>query len=376
MSEITVDQITGPATPSTAEEEPRTHFPGTKPRMLLIVNPFATTVSGRLKNLVVYALRGRYDIEAVETQRPNHATELTRQAVGEGFDLVVSFGGDGTLNEAANGLAGLGPAAVGAARRLDQRRVPDGRHPDRRRRRDRAPAAARGRPRAPAHRHGPDQRAPLHLLQRRRHRRRRDALGRRPSAAEGARRRRDVHVRGAAQLLPRLPRHGRRSSRSRSATSASRGSARSCRTPTRTRTSARPRCESARTSRMDDGTISLTVMRRASLVMDAPGIMYRLFSRTGRLAQHRQASSFPRIQRATVRSLDGSAAAARGRRRLHRPQRRGRLRGRAGFAARNRLDARAHTMRACRTRPQPGCNSATADVDCGSSSSPVPPRRE
>ena len=61
--------------------------------MLLIVNPFATTVSGRLKNLVVYALRGRYDIEAVETQRPNHATELTRQAVGEGFDVVVSFGG-------------------------------------------------------------------------------------------------------------------------------------------------------------------------------------------------------------------------------------------------------------------------------------------
>src|SRR3954451_14275845 len=81
-------------------------FPGTKPRMLLIVNPFATTVSGRLKNLVVYALRGRYDIEAVETQRPNHATDLTREAVGEGFDVVVSFGGDGTLNEAANGLAG------------------------------------------------------------------------------------------------------------------------------------------------------------------------------------------------------------------------------------------------------------------------------
>ena len=97
--------ITEPTT-GIADADPRSVFPGTKPRMLLIVNPFATTVSGRLKNLVVYALRGRYDIEAVETQRPNHATELTRQAVGEGFDLVVSFGGDGTLNEAANGLAG------------------------------------------------------------------------------------------------------------------------------------------------------------------------------------------------------------------------------------------------------------------------------
>ena len=45
-------------------------MPGTKPRMLLIVNPWATTVSARLKNLVVYALRGRYDIEAVETEAP------------------------------------------------------------------------------------------------------------------------------------------------------------------------------------------------------------------------------------------------------------------------------------------------------------------
>ena len=52
--------------------------------MLLIVNPCATTVSARLKNLVVYALRGRYDIEAVETEGPNHATDLTREAVGDG----------------------------------------------------------------------------------------------------------------------------------------------------------------------------------------------------------------------------------------------------------------------------------------------------
>jgi diacylglycerol kinase family enzyme len=79
-----------------------------KRRMLIIVNPYASTVSDRLKNLVVYALQGRYSVEAVDTQRRNHATELCREAAEEGYDVVVAFGGDGTINEAANGLAGSG----------------------------------------------------------------------------------------------------------------------------------------------------------------------------------------------------------------------------------------------------------------------------
>jgi diacylglycerol kinase family enzyme len=75
-------------------------------RMLIIVNPYATTVSDRLKNLVVYALRGRYDVVAVDTEGRDHATDICRQAAREGYDVVVAFGGDGTVNEAANGLAG------------------------------------------------------------------------------------------------------------------------------------------------------------------------------------------------------------------------------------------------------------------------------
>jgi diacylglycerol kinase family enzyme len=75
-------------------------------RMLLIVNPYATTVSDRLKHLVVYALRGSYEVVAIETEARDHATELCRQAATEGYDVVVAFGGDGTVNEAANGLAG------------------------------------------------------------------------------------------------------------------------------------------------------------------------------------------------------------------------------------------------------------------------------
>jgi diacylglycerol kinase family enzyme len=75
-------------------------------RMLIIVNPYATTVSDRLKNLVVYALRGRYEVEAIDTDSRDHATELSREAAREGYEVVVAFGGDGTVNEAANGLAG------------------------------------------------------------------------------------------------------------------------------------------------------------------------------------------------------------------------------------------------------------------------------
>lgn len=85
-------------------EEARSALPSK--RMLVIVNPYASTVSDRLKNLVVYALRGRYDVEAVDTQERGHATDICREAAHEGYDVVVAFGGDGTVNEALNGLAG------------------------------------------------------------------------------------------------------------------------------------------------------------------------------------------------------------------------------------------------------------------------------
>ncbi len=80
--------------------------PARPKRMLVIVNPYATTMSDRLKHLVVYALQGVYDVEAVDTQRRGHAMDLCREAANEGYDVVVAFGGDGTVNEAANGLAG------------------------------------------------------------------------------------------------------------------------------------------------------------------------------------------------------------------------------------------------------------------------------
>ncbi len=80
--------------------------PVQRKRMLVIVNPYATTVSDRLRHLVVHALQSAYEVEAVDTTAKGHATQLAREAADEGFDVVVAFGGDGTVNETANGLAG------------------------------------------------------------------------------------------------------------------------------------------------------------------------------------------------------------------------------------------------------------------------------
>lgn len=95
-----------PPRPEAALDTVSTLARAPKKRMLIVVNPYATTVSDRLKNLVVYALQGRYEVEAVSTEAQNHATEISREAREDGYDIVVAFGGDGTLNEVANGLAG------------------------------------------------------------------------------------------------------------------------------------------------------------------------------------------------------------------------------------------------------------------------------
>src|SRR5665213_3790171 len=78
-------------------------------RMLVIVNPYATTVSNRLKNLVVYALRGRYEVHAVDTEARGHATVLCREAAQEGYDVVVAFGAD----QAVGGLVDRSVASEG-----------------------------------------------------------------------------------------------------------------------------------------------------------------------------------------------------------------------------------------------------------------------
>lgn len=77
---------------------------------LLVVNLAARTVSQRVKQVIVKALSADLKLEVADTQSRNHATELARDAADRGFDLVISFGGDGTMNEVANGLVGTDTA--------------------------------------------------------------------------------------------------------------------------------------------------------------------------------------------------------------------------------------------------------------------------
>jgi diacylglycerol kinase family enzyme len=78
-------------------------------RLLLIVNPTAAKVNARARRAVEEILAAN-ELHVAETVDRDHATDLARQAAADGCDAVVVLGGDGTLNEAANGLVGTSTA--------------------------------------------------------------------------------------------------------------------------------------------------------------------------------------------------------------------------------------------------------------------------
>lgn len=82
-------------------------------RLLLLVNATASSVTARKRVLVQKALTAHHDVEVAQTTRRGHATKLARSAANDGFDAVLVLGGDGTLNETADGLVGT-TCALGA----------------------------------------------------------------------------------------------------------------------------------------------------------------------------------------------------------------------------------------------------------------------
>ena len=93
-------------------------------RTLIILNPFAGhDQPERMRRRLggAFAARGAgFDLEV--TRAPGHARELAEQAARLGYRAVVAVGGDGTVAEAATGLAGtatpLGIIPAGTANQV------------------------------------------------------------------------------------------------------------------------------------------------------------------------------------------------------------------------------------------------------------------
>ncbi len=79
-------------------------------KLLLVVNPVASNVTPRNRELVEQALREHHTVTVTVTSARRHARALAADAAASGVDAVVVLGGDGTVNEAANGLVDTGTA--------------------------------------------------------------------------------------------------------------------------------------------------------------------------------------------------------------------------------------------------------------------------
>jgi YegS/Rv2252/BmrU family lipid kinase len=75
-------------------------------KICVILNPVSGRgQAARLRSRVESALRASdLDFTLLQSQRPLHAVELGAQAVRDGYEIIISAGGDGTLNEIVNGL--------------------------------------------------------------------------------------------------------------------------------------------------------------------------------------------------------------------------------------------------------------------------------
>ena len=82
-------------------------------RGLLIVNRYATSMTGTVTDLVVRSLAGLVDLDVERTQYRGHARELAAAARA---DLVIVLGGDGSINEVVNGVMSRAePVEAGSA---------------------------------------------------------------------------------------------------------------------------------------------------------------------------------------------------------------------------------------------------------------------
>ena len=79
---------------------------GPKPPAVLIVNPYAGRLSDADREIVISAVKARFDIEGFATTGRGNGIDVAAKAAEEGVPLVIAFGGDGHVNEVANGVGG------------------------------------------------------------------------------------------------------------------------------------------------------------------------------------------------------------------------------------------------------------------------------
>jgi diacylglycerol kinase (ATP) len=77
-----------------------------KKSICFIINPISGT--GKQKQveqlLNQVSISDQFDYDLVYTQKPHHATELSKEAAEKKYDIVVAVGGDGSVNEVSKGL--------------------------------------------------------------------------------------------------------------------------------------------------------------------------------------------------------------------------------------------------------------------------------
>ena len=103
-------------------------------RARLIVNPRARTLPSRDRLATAPAWLRLHDwqVDVLRTDQPGHATDLARAAALDGYEAVIAAGGDGTVNEVVNGIAGTDTALAvipGGTANIWTREVGSPRHP-------------------------------------------------------------------------------------------------------------------------------------------------------------------------------------------------------------------------------------------------------
>ena len=72
-------------------------------RIAIIINGISRKKK-RFYQRILPSLKQKFIVEIFETQFSGHATQLSGEAVAKGFDVILSAGGDGTLNQVVNGM--------------------------------------------------------------------------------------------------------------------------------------------------------------------------------------------------------------------------------------------------------------------------------